>query len=411
MIALNPTTEVKLDSLGVTDQKQSGRCWMFAAYNVFRHKVAADLGVSSSDGFEFSPTYLQFFDKIEKSNHVLRSLAGLFARGVTDLDDRTVSALLDGAASDGGQWNYFTNLVAKYGVVPAYAMPETYGSGRTVQLDGRLRTVLRRGALSLLQAAQDDPDSTEEIIAATMADAHRIIAIHLGLPPTEFTWQYRDKDDTFHNEGVLTPLEFAARVLPDDLDTYVSVVHDPRHETGRAFSVTHENNMWGTPDFSYVTAGIDDLRTLTRTSLDGGDPVWFACDVNRQFVAKNGVWDANLLELDALYGTDSATTKADQMASAESRLTHGMVFTGYDRGIWRVENSWGTKSHAEHSDLAGKGYGTMADSWFAENVFQVVVPRRLLESDNLTLDTDLAPALAALDAGDTTDLPIWDAMA
>ncbi|MDN5722665.1 MAG: aminopeptidase, partial [Corynebacterium sp.] len=331
VIAVNPTTEVKLDSLGVSDQKQSGRCWMFAAYNVFRHRIADDLGMKSSDGFEFSHTYLQFYDKVEKSNHVLRSLAALFAEGVTDLDDRTVSALLDQAASDGGQWNYFTNLVAKYGVVPKYTMPETFASGRTSQLDGRLRTVLRRGALRLREntadAGADAATDTESIIAETLADAHRVIAVHLGLPPTEFAWRYRDKDGTFHDEGTLTPQEFAARVLPDNLDTYVSVVHDPRHETGRAFHITHENNMWGTADFSYVTADIDDLRTITRTSLDAGEPVWFACDVNRQFVAKTGVWHSDLLELDALYGTDSATTKAEQMDTAESRLTHGMVFT------------------------------------------------------------------------------------
>ncbi|MGP9608870.1 aminopeptidase C [Corynebacterium sp. AOP36-E1-14] len=407
--ALDPTTEVKLDRLGVSDQKQSGRCWMFAAYNVFRHRVAEDLGVKE---FEFSHTYLQFFDKIEKSNHVLRSLERQFRDGVTDLDDRTVAALLQGAASDGGQWNYFTNLVAKYGAVPSYAMPETFASGRTPQLDGRLRTVLRRGALRLRDAVLAG-EAAEPVIEKTLDDAYRVTAIHLGVPPTEFTWQYRDSDNGFHRGGTYTPLQFAAEMLPDDLDSYVSVVHDPRHEAGRAFSITHENNMWDTPDFSYVTAGVDTLRRLVKDSLDAGEPVWFACDVNRQFVATAGVWDADLLELDALYGTDSATTKAEQMDTAESRLTHGMVFTGYDRSPsgevrWRVENSWGTKSHAQHTELAGGGYGTMADSWFADNVFQVVVPRRRLTDD---LPDDLTDAVAALDRGDTTDLPSWDAMA
>lgn len=417
VVALDPTTEVKLDSLGVSDQKQSGRCWMFAAYNVFRHRVAEKLGVTE---FEFSHTYLQFFDKVEKSNHVLRSLEQLFRSGVTDLDDRTVAALLQGAASDGGQWNYFTNLVAKYGVVPSYPMPETFGSGRTPQLDGRLRTVLRRGALRLREAVLTDvdggdADTTERIISETLAAAHRVTAIHLGLPPTEFTWQYRDSDNGFHRGGTYTPQQFAAEMLPtgpDGLDNYVSVVHDPRHAEGQAFSITHENNVWGTRDFSYVTAGIDTLRRLVTDSLDAGEPVWFACDVNRQFVATSGVWDSDLLELDALYGTDSASTKAEQMETAESRLTHGMVFTGYDRSPsgelrWRVENSWGTKSHAQHTELAGGGYGTMADNWFADNVFQVVVPRRRLTETT----GDLEEALAALDRGDTTDLPIWDAMA
>lgn len=408
--SVDPTTEVKLDALGVTDQKQSGRCWMFAGLNVFRHRIAAELNLAD---FEFSETYLQFFDKLEKSNVVLRRLNQLYRAGVTDPDDRTVANLLAHAADDGGQWNYLVNLIAKYGVVPVEAMGETFASGNTRQLDNHLRTSLRATAWAL----RDAGDDAEAVIAAGLRDAHRIIATHLGLPPTSFVWQYRDKDKAFHREGEFTPLEFRDRVLGEDftggLDRYVSIVHDPREENpvGGAYSIAEETNMWGEPDFSYVTAELDDLRRIARSSIDAGEPVWFACDVNRQFAAALGIWDADLYERDALYGTDSATTKAGQMRSRESMLTHGMVFTGYDGpvgdGTWRVENSWGTKSHGEHAKLAGagsmKGYGTMTDPWFADNVFQIVVHRRHLGDD--------FPGLAALDRGETTVLPIWDAMA
>jgi bleomycin hydrolase len=415
--ALNPTTEAKLDTLGVTDQKQSGRCWMFAGLNVFRHRIAEKLNVAD---FEFSEAYLQFYDKLEKSNHVLRSLDALFRSGVTDADDRTVQSLLAAPAHDGGQWNYLVNLISRYGVVPKYVMPETYASDRTPQLDKRLSTVLRRGAVALRSAAASGQD-TAPLLDAALADAHRVIATHLGLPPTEFVWQYRDKDGDFHRVGTRTPQEFAAEVLTDELtgglDNYVSVVNDPREENpyGRAYAVRYETNVWDTPDFSYVNAGIAELKRLAKASIDAGDPVWFACDVNRQFASSLGVWDAHLYERDALYGTDTATTKAEQMRTRESMLTHGMVLTGYDEEsaattTWRVENSWGTKSHGEHTDLgaagAMKGYGTMADSWFDDNVFQVVVHRKYLSDDRGEL-----PGLADLDRGEITVLPIWDAMA
>lgn len=425
--AIDPTVEVSLDSLGVTDQKQSGRCWMFAGLNVFRHRIAAEYDLAD---FEFSEVYLQFFDKIEKSNAALRQLNELFESGVTDLDDRRVSAILAHAADDGGQWNYLVNLIEKYGVVPAEAMSETFASGNTRQLDGRLRTVLRATAwqlrdIALRTEAKDAPTTdsasltAEEIIAQGMRDAHRVIATHLGLPPTSFTWQYRDKAKEFHRKGEFTPQQFRDLVLGAEftggLKNYVSVVHDPREENpqGVAYSIAGETNMWGTSDFSYLNTDISELRRIAQASIDASEPVWFACDVNRQFAAALGIWDADLYERDALYGTGSTigtgSTKADHMRSRESMLTHGMVFTGYDRqeGTWRVENSWGTKSHGEHAKLAGagsmKGYGTMSTSWFDDNVFQIVVHRRHLGED--------FPGLADLDRNKTTVLPIWDAMA
>lgn len=425
--AVDPTTEVKLDSLGVTDQKESGRCWMFAGLNVFRHRIATALNL---DEFEFSETYLQFFDKLEKSDRLLRRLDELFRAGVTDPDDRLVNSLLTHAADDGGQWNYLVNLIGKYGVVPKSAMDETFASGLTRQIDARLRTVLRATAWKIRDAVLvgAGPETTGSIITGGLRDAHRVLSIHLGLPPTSFTWQYRDKDKEFHREGEFTPQQFRDRVfgalgadVAAGLGDYVSLVHDPREENpaGRAYSIAEETNMWGTPDFSYLSTGIDELRRLAKTSLEAGEPVWFACDVNRQFAAALGVWDADLHQRDELYGTHTTTgtgtTKADRMRTRESMLTHGMVFTGHDdggegrdgTGLWRVENSWGTKSHGEHAKLAGagsmNGYGTMTDSWFADNVFQIVVHRRHLGED--------FPGLDALDRGDTTVLPAWDAMA
>ncbi|WP_313358563.1 aminopeptidase C, partial [Corynebacterium variabile] len=323
--AVDPTTEVKLDSLGVTDQKQSGRCWMFAGLNVFRHRVAESLNV---EDFEFSESYLQFYDKIEKSNHALRRLDELFRSGVTDPDDRLVNSLLTHVAHDGGWWNYLVNLVGKYGVVPKEAMGETFNSGNTHQMDARLQTVLRATAWKIREAvlAGAGAETTAPIIEAGLKDAHRVLATHLGLPPERFVWQYRDSSGTdkeFHREGEFTPLGFRDRVLSDEftggLENYVCLVDDPREENpyGAAYSVAEGTNMWGTADTSYINVGVSELKRIAKASIDAGEPVWFACDVNRQFAAALGIWNADLYERDALYGTTTVsgpgTSKADQM--------------------------------------------------------------------------------------------------
>lgn len=387
VIRLRDVTAVKLDSLDVTDQKQSGRCWMFAALNVFRHRVAKKFNIKD---FEFSEAYLQFHDLLGKAEVFLDAYEEARDDPSPEADRRRFGLLAD-PVSDGGEWNYVVHLVERYGVVPKYAMPETRSSSATRKMCRDVATVLRRGVARGVEKRD------------ILRDVHRILALHLGVPPTSFRWEYRDKDGAYHDDGVLSPREFAALVLPDNLGEYVVLGHDPRHEAARRFAIDGQTDIPGTEPFTWINADIEELKEAAAASLAAGEPVWFACDVNRQFRASVGVWDADLIERDLLYGIDSATTKAEQMRTRESVLTHAMVFTGRtaaEPARWRVENSWGTTSHGSHNEIADKGYGTMSDGWFDDNVFAVVVdPAHLPER------------LAAARETPVTVLPAWDAMA
>ena len=386
--ALYPTTEVKLDSLGVSDQKRSGRCWMFAALNVFRHRAAKELNV---DNFEFSFTYLQYFDKLERANLVLNQLLDKKGAG---WDERTVAAVLDHAGADGGWWCFFSNLVAKYGAVPAEVMPEVRSSGNTAEMNRDLATVVRRAA------AQVGP--REDIIAQARTDFHRILAIHLGIPPEEFTWAYRTKDEQFvrlHS----TPREFADKYLPN-LDEYVVLADDPRttNPKHRVFSSADETNVLGGAPQEYLNVSAVELKEAAKRSLAAGEPVWFSCDVNRQFSFLNGVWDEGLVDTDGLYGIDSSMSKEERFTSGETAPTHAMVLTGIDGDrAWRVENSWGSKPPRKEDgeDVPGKGFATMADAWFDQNVFHIAVRKEHLSDE-------LAQALGT----EPIELPLWDRM-
>lgn len=206
------STSVKIDSWAVADQKRSGRCWIFAGLNTLRGSVMDQTGIKD---LELSQTYLHFWDKLEKANFFLNAMVELADR---DISDRTVQKLLADPIEDGGQWTMFVDLVAKYGAVPKYAMPETRSSSDTRAMNRDLATSLRAGA-ARIRAGESSAHRD------TLADVHRILTVHLGTPPESFTWQYRDSDDTFHRVGTVTPLEFAAAHLPDDLG---------EHEIGRA---------------------------------------------------------------------------------------------------------------------------------------------------------------------------------
>jgi bleomycin hydrolase len=393
---------VKLDSWAAADQQRSGRCWLFAGLNSLRGDIMDTTGIKD---LELSQSWLHYWDKLEKANYFLGAMAQLADR---PLSDRTVQHLLDTPAEDGGQWNMFVALVRKYGVVPKYAMPETWSSSHTKSMNRDLATALRAGALRIrAEASVKDSVSAAAGVAAAheeaLAAVHRILTAHLGVPPEEFLWQYRDKDGEFHREGVRTPLEFAAEYLPDDLDDYVCVVNDPRESSpyGELFTVEYLGNVIGEngPEpVTYLNAPVDVLKAAVIDALQDGRPVWFGCDTAAQTDRTRGVWDAHLHDYEGFYGVDLDLDKEQRVLTGESMMTHAMVITGVDLAEdgtprrWRVENSWGDKA-------AEKGFWTMNDSWFGEYVFEIAVHRDRLPQQ-------YRDALS----GTPHVLPAWDPM-
>ncbi|MER0073360.1 C1 family peptidase [Corynebacterium marquesiae] len=383
--SLTPVTSHKLDSWGVADQKASGRCWIFAGLNSLRGGL---MDKAKLKDFELSQTYIYFFDKLEKANWFLTAMAELKDRDITD---RTVTKLMDDPIDDGGQWSMFVALVEKYGVVPQYAMPETASSEATAMLNRNLQTVLRR-------AAHQIRSGEEGAHKQALADVYRILTANLGLPPEDFVWQYRDKDDEFHRAGTYTPQEFAQEYLPADLGEYVCVVNDPRNAYGELYTVEYLGNVAG-KRVTYLNAPVEVLRDAARASIEDGQPVWFGCDTDQQSDDEHGVWAKHLHDYEAFYGVEMDLDKAQRLRLHESMMTHAMVFTGADIADdgtvnrWRVENSWGPKK-------ADKGFWTMADDWFDEFVFEIAVhPSRLPEQYQ-----------AALQSESVTTLPAWDPM-
>jgi len=220
-----------LDDWAATNQKQSGRCWMFAGLNLMRVAPMQKMGLKS---FEFSQNYTMFCDKIERSNYFFEAIIDTAAR---DVDDRTVAYLLARPIGDGGQWNMFTNLVRKHGLVPKALMPETQSSSATARMNSILAVKLREGANTLrdLYARGASIDELRAEKERALAVIYRILCIHLGTPPSRFTWQWNDKDKAFHRDAEMTPQEFAAAYVEIPVDDYVCLVNDPRptSPTGR----------------------------------------------------------------------------------------------------------------------------------------------------------------------------------
>jgi len=384
-----------LDDWSVTNHARSGRCWMFAGLNMFRAETKDVLNVKQ---FEFSQNYLMFWDKLERANFLLE---GIIETSDRPVDDRTVAWLLQRGVEDGGQWDMFVNLVRKHGVVPKTAMPETESSGNSARMNTMLNYQYRQGAKQIRDcyAAESGLDQMRASKQQTLNAIYQILCIHLGTPPAKFHWQWRDKDSNFQRDGDMTPLEFAQKYISTPMEDYVCVVHDPRETSpfGRTFTIQYLGNVVDGPAIKYLNVDIELIKGMAQRMLEDGMPVWMGCDTGKQMHRDLGLWDAELFDYPGVYNSEFSLDKAARLEYHQTRMTHAMLFTGVDLvdgkpRRWRVENSWDEK-------VGDKGFFLMNDSWFAEYMFEIAVPKSYLPAD-LREAWELEP----------TVLPPWDPM-
>ena len=384
----------KLDEWSATNQRRSGRCWLFATLNLFRVGAMKKMNVKN---FEFSQAHIHFWDKLERANHFLEAILETSDRPV---DDRTIHFLLSDPIGDGGQWNMATNLIRKHGLVPMSAYPESHSSSSTRSMNTVLKDILRTTA-SEIRGILDDGGSKNEARKhkeERMKEIWRVLCIHLGTPPEKFDWQWRDKDKEFHRKGTMTPLEFVDEYVEVDWEDYICIVNDPRNEYYRTYTVDFLQNVAGGPPVVYLNVPSDEMKDITQRLLEDGIPVWMGCDVGKNMARKRGLWDADLYDLKGLYGIQFGMEKADRLRFGQTMMTHAMLFTGVDvvdgkPRRWRVENSWGSEDSGE------KGFYTMNDNWYDEHMFEIAAPKDYL-TDEMKSGLE----------GDPIVLPAWDPM-
>lgn len=397
-----------------SDQRSSGRCWLFAFLNIVRKDIIRRLELTSD--FELSQTHLFFYDKLERANYFLETIINTVDE---PRDGRLVWHLLSDPMNDGGQWEMLAGLVAKYGIMPKAAWPEAWSSMSSGKMNALLLAVVRGAAQAIHRAADahaGDSFATKAargnamrgVKSAAMLDVYRILVTCLGKPVTRFDWTYRTKSgEGFTRVEGLTPLGFLRDHAKFDVTQYVSLVNDPRNPYDRLLTVDYLNNMVGGAPVRYLNVSPAALKAAVRARLEAGHPVWFGCDVGKWFYRPAGVLDVDLFKSELVFGPGlDALDKRSRLLYAHSLMTHAMVFTacdvrGHEVRALRVENSWGssTTDTAIGSNMASDGYLHMSAAWFDEYVYQVVVNK-----------ADVDPTLLAVLETDPIRLPAWDPM-
>lgn len=383
---------VTVPTTGITNQKKSGRCWMFSVLNEMRERVIRKCALEE---FSLSAAYLAFYDKLEKCNLFYENILHFAGQ---ELDDRETWTLLGSPLPDGGQWDMVVSLVRKYGVVPSWVMPENVHSSGTAQYMPILNRKLRKDALELRELARAGQDTAARR-AEMLQEDYNALCILYGQPPKTFDFAYTDKEKTYHCDKGLTPKTFFERYIGDNFDEYVPVIASPIHPLNRTFcqpfmgDVVEENMFW-------LNLTQEELEDLTVRQLQAGEPVCFSCDCRPDRDRANGYWDPDSFAYEkVLGGFDLTMDKAQRLTSRDSTMNHCMMFCGVnldedgrpDR--WKIENSWG--------DASGqKGYFIGSEKWFKTYVYQTVIRKDLL-----------SPAQRALLDQEPLPMQLWDPLA
>ena len=363
----------------ITNQKASGRCWMFASMNVMRNIVMNKLNL---ENFEFSQSYTLFCDKLERANYYLEAM---IEKAKDPIDDRELQYLMGEVLGDGGQWDMFVNLVKKYGLVPKYAYPESTSSSNTRELNKYLVKVLHKYTVDLRQAVSQG-NSKKEVSAIkeeALQGVYNVLTSTLGRLPETFDFIAYDKDNKLIEDKNLNPQKFFEKYVEMEIDDYVSLINAPTEDKpfGKTYTIKYLGNVIEGKEVKHLNLTIEDLKAAVLAQLKDGMPVWFGCDVGKDSFSEDGraMLDTKVSNYDELFGLDLQMTKADALDYYQSQMTHAMTFTGVEvkdgKSLrFKVENSWGDK-------FGYKGHYTMTDEWFDKYVYQAVVNKKYLSKD------------------------------
>ena len=387
----------QVNTKGITNQKQSGRCWLFTGLNVLRSQA---INKHNLQKLELSQVYLFFFDQLEKSN--------LFLQGVIDtadkpFDDRFVDWLFSNPLSDGGTFTGVADLVEKYGVVPKEAMPETYSSNNTSQIASQMKWQLRDYGMQLrkLAAAGSQKKQLEAEKVKMLGNIYHILTLAYGVPPTEFRWEFRTASGNLMSDKTYTPKEFYKELWGDyNLNEQsLLIMNDPSREYGKVYRIQYDRHTYDGHDWVYLNLPMEQIKPIAIEMIKNNEAMYISCDVGKFLNRSLGTCDMKNFDFKSILGIDLTMDKRERILTHASGSSHAMTLIAVDVDAatkaplrWMVENSWGKES-------GFNGNLIMTDEWFDEYMFRFVFDKKYVPADILKM-TKQEPIL----------LPSWDPM-
>ncbi len=367
----------------ITDQKSSGRCWMFSGLNVLKANFAQR---TDSLTVEYSQAYLFFWDQLEKANLFLQ---GVIDTGKKPIDDTRVQFFFKNPISDGGTFCGVADLADKYGLVPKAAMPESYSSDNTTRMARLISSKLREYGLELRKMVADGRKTADTSKAKTrmLATIYRMLTLTIGEPPAQFAYSFKTKDGKSAGKAkTYTPQEFYKETVEGPVNgSFIMVMNDPRRPFYKTYEVEYDRHTYDGHNWKYLNLPMDDIESMAIASLKDGRKLYSSYDVGKFLDRKRGYADTENFDYASLMGTSFGMDKAQRISTFDSGSTHAMTLTAVDLDAdgkatkWKVENSWG-------ADWGQAGCLIMTDRWVREYMFRLVVDKKYVPENILKMN-------------------------
>lgn len=392
----------RVNSVAITDQKSSGRCWMFTGMNVLRNRAIREHNLSPN--FQFSQAYTFFYDQLEKSN--------LFLQAVIDtrnkpMIDQEVEWLFKNPIGDGGQFTGVANLISKYGLVPSDVMPETFNTNNTSEISRLIGLKLREYGLELRNmtaigkgknAELDLQKKMQSRKTEMLSTVYRMLVLTMGEPPAQFTWQQKNAKGEIVSTDTYTPMSFYEKYAKTDFSKYYMIMNDPTREYYKVYEIQYDRHVYDGENWKYLNLPMEEIAPMCIASIKDSTMMYFSCDVGKFLNRDKGFMDPNNYDYASLMGTTFNMDKKQRVSTFASGSSHAMTLCAVDLDQngnpkkWMVENSWG-------SSYGYQGFLIMSNDWFNEYMFRVVLEEKYIPSKTLEL-LKQKPIM----------LPAWDPM-
>lgn len=382
IIKNQPVFNIELPESKRYNQKESAKCWIYAGINTIKYNMAKNLNIDLMK-FELSSNYIAFFDKLEKANNTYGNIINL--PNDTNIDFIIKEKILDFCVNEGGWWQTFVSIINKYGILPESYMPNPIEGENKVEIDKIYNEKVKKDVTYLLQAKKENKniEYIKNMQKQFIQENYNMLSKILGEPPTEFLYEYRDKDDKYINKGKISPLEFKEKYLTINLNDFISIGNVPMYN--KEYNKLYLKKYVGTfnnSKISFLNLEINEIKDLVIKQLKDETPVWMACSIMKYRDVKSGVLDYDLYDYEKILGLKKLT-KEEALNFSDIECHHAMTFVGVNVNNnkperWKIEDSYGIEQKVN-------GCYIMNDNYFDEYIFNVIINKKYLSNEQLEL--------------------------